>query len=227
MGGRLVVWLALSGMAVALLLARSADAESVVRPDTSVGAALRSLASRAEDVFVGQVVRVVRKGGVVEVEFRVDQSVMGTQGAEYKLREWAGVWPPGQNRYVVGERAMVFVYPLSACGLSSPVDGAEGVVPVMVQGVGEEPLLDVRRLATRVLRGQTEPLTDLESAAISLSEAAGVVRSWRELKWREPVRLPIPVKFRPVPVPILRGRVVSGEPPFVGSVEWERADAAR
>ena len=169
MGWRLVVWVAVSGMVWALLLAQSADAESVVRPDTSVGAALRSLASRAEDVFVGQVVRIARKGGVVEVEFRVDQSVMGAQGAEYTLREWAGVWPPGQNRYVVGQRAMVFVYPASASGLSSPVDGAEGVVPVMVQGVGAEPLLDVRRLATRVLRGQGEPLPDLESSAISLS----------------------------------------------------------
>ncbi|MDE1163004.1 MAG: hypothetical protein PW792_13815 [Acidobacteriaceae bacterium] len=156
--------------------------------DVSVGAALRSLASRAENAFVGQVVSITRKGGVVEVVFRVDQNVMGNgTGATFTLREWAGLWPVGMQRYWVGERAMVFVQAASAAGLSSPVDGAEGVVPVVMAGDGSAPQVDVRRLATRVQRSLETPLASVAvSAFVPLQEAAAVAAAWREPTWKEP-----------------------------------------
>lgn len=179
-----------------------AGAQTAGAPDTSIGGALRNLASRAQDVFVGQVAAINRKGGTVEVQFRVDQTVAGAAGGVYTLREWAGLWPPGQHRYFVGQRALVFMHKAGAAGLSTPVDGAEGLVPVMVQGVGAAPLLDVRRLSARVQRSTTAPLDGVETGAIALSDATGIVANWRKPVFREPVRRPLPVGYRPAPPPV-------------------------
>jgi hypothetical protein len=195
-----------------------------VQPDATVGEALRSLASRAHDVFVGQVESITRRGGVVEVRFRVDESVAGTQSGEVVLREWAGLWPPGLHRYLVGLRAMVFLRDTSDGRLSSPVDDAEGVVPVLVQGVGAEPLVDVRRLAARVQRSTTEALSDVENGALALKDAKAVVTGWRKPIFREPIRRPLPVGFRPAPLPPLRG-AVTGDPG--AGVIWQPVEEVR
>jgi hypothetical protein len=157
-----------------------------------VGAALRSLASRAAVVFAGQVIAIERHGGVVEIVFRVDTPVLGQPGATYTLREWAGLWPPGQWRYTVGERAMVFLHGSSQAGLSSAVDGGEGVVPVVVSGAEGTPLLDVRRLSTRVLRQVGQPLPDGDIGGMTLADAVTLVATWRTTPVREPSRHPLP-----------------------------------
>ncbi|MFC6645267.1 hypothetical protein ACFQBQ_06625 [Granulicella cerasi] len=178
----------------AQLASQSADTGA----DTSVGGALRSLANRAQLVFVGQVISITRKSGVVEVAFRVDTTVTGvSSGDGYILREWAGLWPPGMQRYHVGDRAMVFAAAPSEAGLSTPVDGAEGVVPVLLQADSSAPLLDVRRLATRVQRAEGTALATLGEYA-SLDEVTAVVRGSRDPHWQEPHKLPVPIVRRPV-----------------------------
>src|SRR6201992_3630799 len=129
----------------------------VAVPDASVSAALANLSQRAAIVFVGQVMDIRRNAGVVEIQFRVDTPVVGQTSGSYTLREWAGMWPPGQWRYRVGERVLVFLHGTSAAGLSSAVGGREGVVPVMADPDGTV-LLDVRRLSTRVLRQGGQPV---------------------------------------------------------------------
>lgn len=171
--------------------ATSAVDAQVAQPDSSVGAALQNLASRAATVFAGQVISIQRHGGVVEIVFRVDTPVVGEVGSTYTLREWAGMWPPGQWRYTVGERAMVFLHGVSPAGLSSAVDGGEGVVPLM-RGTDGTQLLDVRRLATRVLRPLGSPLPDANTGAISLADAVQIVTEWRTGTAREPSRRPLP-----------------------------------
>ncbi len=176
----------------------------VVQPDASVGAALRSLGARAGVVFVGQVSEVERKGGVVEVSFAVSQPVAGVASGVYTLREWAGLWEGNEQRYRVGERAMVFLHAAGGSSLSSPVDGMEGVVPVVMMGANAEPLLDVRRLETRVLRAQGAPLASEAGGGILLNEAVAVVVQARApvggAPVFEPVRRPLPVGLRPSPV---------------------------
>ena len=88
----------------------------VAAPDASVSAALANLSQRAATVFVGQVVDIRRNAGVVEIQFRVDTPLVGQTGGSYTLREWAGMWPQGQWRYRVGERALVFLHGTSSCG---------------------------------------------------------------------------------------------------------------
>ena len=148
-----------------------------VAPQTSLTGELQSLAGRAAVVFRGQVVAIERHGGVVAITFRVEQPVLGGAGATYVLREWSGLWPMGQFRYNVGERALIFVHAASTAGLASPVDGQEGVVPVLVQGADAPALLDIRRLAAAILRAPQTPLPTEADGAILLSEAIEVITS--------------------------------------------------
>jgi hypothetical protein len=195
----LTVWLLCPAMAAC------AQAAQVRGPDTSVGAALRSLASRAGVVFVGRVTAIAPQGGVVEVSFAVEQPVLGALGATYSMHEWAGLWEAGQQRYRVGQRAMFFLHATGVAGLSSPVDGMEGVVPVLASGDGV-PELDVRWLAARVLRAQGAPMADAENGVVALNEARSVVAAWRTSQ-AEPKRLPLPVEMRPAAVPVAQGTV--------------------
>ena len=166
-----------------------AQQSAVAAPDASVSAALANLSQRAAIVFVGQVVDIRRNAGVVEIQFRVDTPVLGQAAGSYTLREWAGMWPQGQSRYRVGERALVFLHGTSSVGLSSAVDGREGVVPVMSDTDGTV-LLDVRRLSTRVLRQPGEPLDD-GNGAMALADALPVIESRGTTPVR-PVRRPLP-----------------------------------
>jgi hypothetical protein len=148
--------------------------DSLPAPDSTLGDAIRNLASRAGVVFVGQVTSIEHKSGIVEVHFAVQQTVQGSVGAIYTLREWSGLWPQGEQRYTVGQRAMIFLHPTSAAGLSSPVDGMEGIIPLVPMGADAAPLLDVRRLATRIKRAVGQPMN---SEAISLSDAVAAIKA--------------------------------------------------
>lgn len=149
--------------------------------DTTVGDALRSLAARAGVVFAGQVVDVKRHGDVVEVSFRVEQAVAGDVSATYTLREWAGLWAGGQQRYQVGQRAMFFLHtpqrlPNGGVGFGSPVDGMDGMVPMIPMGADAPALLDVRRLSARVLRAQGQRMA---GEAVAMPDVVRVVAAQR------------------------------------------------
>lgn len=139
-----------------LVLALRADAQTV-GPDPDITGALRSLAARASTAFCGEVTSIRHNGSVVEVEFRVEQTVSGAPGRIYTMREWAGLWT-GQRRYWVGERALVFLHAPGAGGLSSPVDGMDGVLPLRGAASAGGPSASVERLRTRVERGLGDPL---------------------------------------------------------------------
>ena len=176
------------------LLAGRAVAQT---PDGSVGAALRSLASRAGVAFVGRVTGVTHHDGVVEVRFAVEQTVLGESGATYTLREWAGLWADGQPRYQTGQRALFFLHALNAAGLSTPIDGMDGIVPLVPTSADAPPLLDVRRLAARVQRVLGARIASEDDGAVRLSDAAGVVSAWRSSP-HEPARLPLrPITVHP------------------------------
>ena len=151
--------------------------EAVPAPPTTFEAKLASLTSRAALVFVGQVISTERRGDVVAIAFRVDQTVAGEAGGTYTLREWAGLWPQGQFRYAVGDRALVFLHGTSGAGFSTPVDGAEGFVPVSVQGADAPALLDTRRLASSLQRFPGTPLAIPSGGTMLLSSAMAVVQA--------------------------------------------------
>jgi hypothetical protein len=101
----------------------------------------RSLTLRSGYVFSGTVKSVERVAprnkdsvAVMRITFHVDQGLRGTRTGEMLvIREWAGLWQGG-DRYRPGERVMLFLYPPSKLGLTSPVGGASGRFPVDPKG---------------------------------------------------------------------------------------------
>lgn len=105
---------------------------------------LHQLSDTADVIFAGQVLAIRRPNdGVVEVEFRVDQAIRGcTAGTPYVLREWAGLWAGDSQRYRVGQRLLMLLHAPSAAGMSSPVGGLDGAIPIR-QGDVAMPMADI------------------------------------------------------------------------------------
>ena len=139
----------LRGVGFAVLLAfrlAHGQSASVAAPPQTVVDVLHQLSDRADVVFAGQVLAIRRPNeGVVEVEFRVDEAVRGcVVGTPYILREWAGLWA-GSQRYRVGQRLLMLLHAPSGAGMSSPVGGLDGAIPIrlgLTQGGAGTPLPD-------------------------------------------------------------------------------------
>jgi hypothetical protein len=83
-------------------------------------------------IFAGTVKSVARTAAkahgvaTVQISFHVDQGMRGVRsGQTLAIREWAGLWQSGE-RYRLGERVLLFLYPPSKLGLTSPVQGSMG-----------------------------------------------------------------------------------------------------
>jgi hypothetical protein len=91
------------------------------------------IAHAAGTIFSGTVtgiaLRPATQGHAIEtvsVTFRVEQAIRGaTPGENLTISQWMGMWSSGQ-RYRVGERVMLFLYPPSKLGLTSLVGGELG-----------------------------------------------------------------------------------------------------
>ena len=141
-------------------------------------AVIEEMSQAAGVIFAGQVAAVRRPAGfagssedaaegVVEVDFQVDQAVRGpASGSVYTVREWAGLWngsAGGGDRYRVGQRLLMFLHEPDAQGLSSPVRGRDGAVPLRGGGVAPGPddttasaaqwMVDLRWIQALALRG--------------------------------------------------------------------------
>jgi hypothetical protein len=92
-------------------------------------------------IFSGHVTYVGRAGPIAgrvpaatSITFQVDHAMRGTaSGQSVTIHEWAGLWSRGE-RYRVGEQLLLFLYPPSKLGLTSPVSGALGRFAVGRQG---------------------------------------------------------------------------------------------
>jgi len=92
-------------------------------------------------VFAGTVQRIKRTATqgkltvpVMRITFHVDQAFLGVRrGQTLTIHEWAGLWQEGEQ-YRPGERVMLFLYPPSRLGLTSPVGGGAGRFRVDSEG---------------------------------------------------------------------------------------------
>ncbi|MEI9981177.1 MAG: hypothetical protein WDN23_19665 [Edaphobacter sp.] len=148
-----------SGLAAGVACAQTAGV-TASGPETVVDI-LREFSGQAAVIFAGQVLAVRQPGtGVVEVEFRVDEAIRGcSTGAPYVLREWDGLWVGGAPRYRVGQRLLMLLHAPSAAGMSSPVGGLDGAIPIRQGsaatesgGAAQPPYVDLRWLGARVPR---------------------------------------------------------------------------
>jgi len=84
-------------------------------------------------IFSGTVTHIERRPAragqsveTVAVTFHVESSLRGaTPGREVTITQWIGLWSSGQ-RYRMGERVVLFLYPNSKLGLTSTVGGSLG-----------------------------------------------------------------------------------------------------
>jgi hypothetical protein len=106
---------------------------------------------QAAVIFAGQVIAVRRvpgtggATGVVEIDFAIDDAVRGCSAGAYTLREWAGLWPAGEQAFRAGQRFLMLLHAPSAAGLSSPVGGMDGAIPI--RGGAASALLVAARVA--------------------------------------------------------------------------------
>ena len=113
------------------------------------GATLEQLSRHAGYIFRGRVLSVDRprptRGAVttVLVTFEVLEGIRGVRSGErLTIQEWAGLWSAGRPRYRPGQELLLFLYPRSRLGLTSPVGGDLGVLPIDAQGLVLAPSSD-------------------------------------------------------------------------------------
>jgi hypothetical protein len=155
--------LATAGFAAALF------AQSTTPTPETVEDALHQMFDAAGVIFTGEVAAIRRiagengASGIVEIDFSVSEGIRGcTPGSTYTLREWAGLWAGGDERYRVGQRLLMLLHSPGAGGVSSPVGGMAGAIPI--RGTAALPILssastegspeiaDLRWVGTRLLR---------------------------------------------------------------------------
>jgi hypothetical protein len=92
-----------------------------------------SLARAAGIIFSGTVARIeprpasgAQPVATIAIIFHVENAIRGaTPGQDLTILQWIGAWSGGQ-RYRVGERVFLFLYPPSRLGLTSTVGGPMG-----------------------------------------------------------------------------------------------------
>lgn len=150
-----MVWLRRPGAGLALVLAALTCARCGQAQQGSAGTEneLRAMSVQADVIFAGQVTA-VRRGTaseVVEIDFAVEDAVRGVRGGVYTLREWAGLWRDS-DPFRPGERYLMLLHAPGRAGLSSPVGGGDGAIPIRGGGAAGERLADLRWVAARVVR---------------------------------------------------------------------------
>jgi len=164
-----------------LLLAVSGTARAQATPAVMVTEALQTMAGRAAIIFAGHVVAIDRQGeaGFVDVLFHVDDAPRGVPAnSSYVMREWAGLWSGGVERYRVGQRFLMLLHARGPSGLNSPVNGTYGAIPILAGG--EAPLAHGTGVApAETLKAPASALIDLRWVAAQTLRTPATERSSR------------------------------------------------
>jgi hypothetical protein len=133
------------GLCCFLLLAASVGAPRALAGgpgNAPSDATLEQLSRHAGFIFRGRVLSVDRPKPArstvttVQVTFEVLEGIRGVRsGQRLTIQEWAGLWSSGQPRYRPGQELLLFLYPKSRMGLTSPVGGELGIFPIDAQGL--------------------------------------------------------------------------------------------
>lgn len=107
----------------------------------SSSAVTDKLARPAGMIFSGAVVRIERvavsdgEPASIRITLRVEEALRGcTAGETIEFAEWAELWVRS-DRYRVGQKLLLFLYPRNAAGISAPVAGEMGVFLVAPGGL--------------------------------------------------------------------------------------------
>lgn len=160
-------------------------------PAQTIEDALHQMSDQAGVVFVGEVTAIRQingangASGVIEVEFRVDQAVRGcASGGAYVLREWAGLWTGGDQRYRPGQRLLMFLHTPGSNGITSPVGGMAGAIPIRGGDIApratdastthQPTIADLRWVGTKIQRPTDYSNTSATGQSITTAVTANV-----------------------------------------------------
>jgi hypothetical protein len=120
----------------------------------------------------------------VEVTFHVDRAIAGVRpGQVLTIREWAGAWPLHPLRK--GQRVLLFLYPRSRLGLTSPVGGTLGQVELSGKNFVVAPTFVPARDNDPQLQHPLEPESRIEVSLSQLEQAIRRARAFRSPRtWR-------------------------------------------
>ncbi len=145
----------------ALLFPILASFPSAAQALPSASVSLQQLNTSAGVIFSGTVLQIERvvaadaKPAFVRVKFRVDEAVRGCNAGDMvTLDEWAELWMRG-DRYRRGQRVLIFLYPPSPSGFSSPVAGDVGTFTTGPDGLLRTTPLQASTLATQATSSQS------------------------------------------------------------------------
>jgi hypothetical protein len=119
----------------------------------------------SDRIFSGIVLKVEHRNSdsssalaTTRIVFRVDGAIRNVRrGQTVEINEWAGLWQSGE-RYYPGERVLLFLYPPSRLGLTSPVGNRAGRFAVNRAGlvtlknpIGKPPrAIEIRRVVAAI-----------------------------------------------------------------------------
>jgi hypothetical protein len=103
----------------------------------------------------------------VQLSFRVDRAIAGVeQGQILTIHEWAGAWSMHRPMRS-GQHILIFLYPLSRLGFTSPVGGARGQVALDSSG---------KNVAKS---GSPQPPVPADTRSVSVVQLERAIRSAR------------------------------------------------
>ncbi len=146
----LVIVIVLACLSVFLPTLAAAQQSDQVIAERVLGPQWRQMSRRAGMIFTGTVLATATSvvttrtaetdrtlpGAIlaVQLSFRVDEAVAGVErGQILTIYEWAGAWAM-QRPMSKGQHILIFLYPLSRLGLTSPVGGSVGQVALDPSG---------------------------------------------------------------------------------------------
>jgi hypothetical protein len=151
----------------------------------ALGPQWKQLSRAAGIVFAGTVLRVeaspfdaAQPIPTMQLTFRVDLPIAGVDAQqELTIREWTGAWE-SHRPMRVGERFLLFFYPPSPLGLTSPVGGQAGQFPI--DSLGR--ILPPKTVPLPTGPGMRPPVRTPASAQHSMTvrQLARTIRSARE-----------------------------------------------
>jgi hypothetical protein len=159
------------------------------------------------------------------IRFRVDRAIAGVRSGQLlTVREWAGAWST-QRAMRSGERMLIFFYPPSRLGLTSPVGGLFGQVS-LTQGPGG---LSPRKDSSSGLQRTSAAEAGVDSAGLVARlkscppQNSKAVESCRSQDASVGGTLPEPVSRCATQNPTLSAHCVSTTQPSITLLQLERA----
>jgi hypothetical protein len=138
----------------------AAQRSDQVAAERVLGPRWRQMSRSAGMIFSGTVLNVDNEPAeketpipLVLIRFRVDRAVAGVRAGEVlTVREWAGAWST-HRAMRSGQRWLIFLYPLSRLGLTSPLGGAQGQVVLDARGqIIQANVVDLPAARAEILR---------------------------------------------------------------------------